>query len=124
VDAFVHEICGLFEKGTGKDNDTSGTISNLVILRFGKLYQKFCNVVRDLHLRQDSGAIIGHGNVTVWRNQNLVQPSWSLTIIMSLSLKYKKSNHTSEVLTMLATVLAANMCDLTASLPCCLVFLP
>lgn len=32
--------------------------------------------------------------------------------------------HTSEVRTMLETVLAARMCDLTASLPCCLCFLP
>lgn len=32
--------------------------------------------------------------------------------------------HTREDLTMLATVLAATMCDLTASVPCCLFFFP
>jgi len=39
VDAFVKEFLGLFEQGSGDDNDTGCAVSDLIVLRLGQFYQ-------------------------------------------------------------------------------------
>lgn len=54
-------------------NNTGSAITNFVILTLGQLHQQLGDLMFDLHLIQDSGTIIGYGDITIRRNKNLVQ---------------------------------------------------
>jgi len=73
VDAFVDELGGLFQQGAGKDHDAGGAVADLVVLRLGQLNQQLGNVVGHLHLLQDSSTIVGHGDVAVGGDEDLVE---------------------------------------------------
>ena len=48
VDALLKEFLGLLKDGSSKHNDTSGAVTDLVVLRSGKLSQKSGSLVMDL----------------------------------------------------------------------------
>lgn len=73
VDSLVDQLRSLLEQGTGQHDNTSGSVTNLVILRLGQLDQQLCYVIRDLHLLQDGGAIVGDCDIAVGGDENLVE---------------------------------------------------
>jgi hypothetical protein len=64
-------------QGAPLTNNTSGSIANFVVLALGELNKKFCNLVINLHLVKNGGSIVGHRQITIRRNENLVQAFWS-----------------------------------------------
>jgi hypothetical protein len=49
VDALVEELLGLVEDSTGKDDNTGGSVTDLVVLGSGKLGKEFGGLVMDLY---------------------------------------------------------------------------
>lgn len=49
VDALVEELLGLVEDSTGKDDNTGGSVTDLVVLGRGKLGKEFGGLVMDLY---------------------------------------------------------------------------
>lgn len=72
VDTLVKKLLGLFKDSTGKNDDTSGTISDFVILGGRKFSQKFGGLMVDFHLFEDSGTVISDNNITIGGNEHLV----------------------------------------------------
>ena len=56
-----------------RTNNASCAVADLIVLAFGQLNHKLGDLVFDLHLAKDRRAIVGHGNVPVGRDQDLVQ---------------------------------------------------
>lgn len=56
-------------------NDTSSTVSDLVILTLGKLYQQLRDLMLNSHLIEDSCTIVGDSDITIGGDQNLVETS-------------------------------------------------
>jgi hypothetical protein len=78
VNALVEELLSLVEEGTGKNYDTGSTITDFVILRLRKLDEEAGSLVLNLHLLDNSGAIIGNDNITI-RAEKLVLTIYKLT---------------------------------------------
>ena len=82
------------------------------------------------NLAQDSCTVIGDRDISIGGDQDLVETTGSLKILLSMlplchhSHDSPSHDRTRELFTMFATVLAATMCDLMASVPCCLFFFP
>lgn len=51
----------------------SGAVTNLVVLGFAELHEQFCDLMLDLHPAQDGCSVIGDSNVSIRRDENLVQ---------------------------------------------------
>ena len=66
MDSLLEKLSASLEEGTGDDDDGSGTITSLNILSLGDLDEHFCGWMDDLHLFQNSGAIIGNQNSSLW----------------------------------------------------------
>jgi hypothetical protein len=49
VDALVEELLGLVEDSTSEDDNTGGSVTDLVVLGRGKLGKKFGGLVMDLY---------------------------------------------------------------------------
>jgi hypothetical protein len=77
VDSLVEELLGLLENGASKDNDTSSSISDFIILGSRELNQEFGGLMMDLHLLKDGGAIVGDDDLSIWTNEHLVHSLWS-----------------------------------------------
>lgn len=75
VDTLLDKLVGLVKQSSGQNHNTGGSVSDLVILRPTELDQKSCNLVLNLHLAHDGGSVVGDGNVSIRRNENLVQSS-------------------------------------------------
>jgi hypothetical protein len=58
-------------------DDTSSPITNLIVLTLTDLYQQLGDLVLDLHLAEDRRSVVGHGDIAVGRDEDLVQSSWS-----------------------------------------------
>jgi hypothetical protein len=58
-------------------DDTSSPIPNLIVLTLTDLYQQFGDLVLDLHLSEDRRSVVGHGDIAVRGDEDLVQSSWS-----------------------------------------------
>ncbi len=56
-----------------RTDNAGGAIANLVVLALGELHQEFGNLVLNLHLVQNGGAVVGDGDFTIGRNQNLIE---------------------------------------------------
>jgi hypothetical protein len=54
-------------------NDTSRSVTDLVVLAFRQLNEKFGDLVLDLHLAEDRRTIVRHGDIAVRRDENLVK---------------------------------------------------
>lgn len=99
VDSAIEERLALLEQGTGEHlmvnrfvrgsisqetaeltDDTSGTVSYLVILTFRQLYKQLRDWVLDFHLAQDSRAVVRHGDFAIWRYQNFIQAYWNVSM--------------------------------------------
>ena len=78
VNAAVHEVCGLLQKGGGEDDNTGCTVANLVILRFGKLHKQLRDMICDLHLAQNSRAIVCDCDIAVRGDEDLVKTARAL----------------------------------------------
>ena len=94
VDALFQKFLGLLEDGTSEHDNTSGAVTNLVVLRGGQLGQKPGSLMVDLfkhnttqhkrpavckkdsstylHLLEDSGTVVGDDNLTVRGHKHLV----------------------------------------------------
>ena len=78
VDPPFYELLSLLQQGTSKDDYTCRTISNLVVLWFGQLYKQSCNLMFNIHLGQDSCAVIRDRDITIWRYEYFIKSSRSL----------------------------------------------
>ena len=80
VNALVNEVCSLTEQCASQYYDTCCAVTNLVILRLGQLDEQLCDVVRDLHLGENGGAVVRYGDVSIGGDEDLVESSGSLSI--------------------------------------------
>jgi len=74
---FIEKLLSLLKNGSSQYNNTSGSITNLIILRSRKLNKKFGSLMMDFHLFEDSGTIISDDDFTVWRDEHLIHTLWS-----------------------------------------------
>jgi hypothetical protein len=58
-------------------DDTSSPIPNLIILALTDLYQQLGDLVLDLHLTEDRRSVVGHGDIAIGGDEDLVQSSGS-----------------------------------------------
>jgi hypothetical protein len=89
VDTLLEELLGLLEDGSSQDDNTSGTVTDLIVLRGGKLGQKFGGLmvnlykalrlqlfnkgrVTYLHLLKDSGSIVSDDNLTIGTDHEFI----------------------------------------------------
>ena len=56
-----------------RTDDARRSIANFLILTFGQLHQKFCDLVLDLHLTEDGGAVVGDCYVSICGYEDLVE---------------------------------------------------
>jgi hypothetical protein len=77
VDTLIEKLLGLLEDGASEDHNSGSSISDLIVLGCGKLYQKSGGLMMDLHLLEDGGTIVGDDDLSVWRNQHLVHTLWT-----------------------------------------------
>jgi hypothetical protein len=54
-------------------DNTSSPIPNLIILTLTDLYQQLGDLVLDLHLSEDRRSVVGHGDIAVGGDEDLVQ---------------------------------------------------
>lgn len=73
VDAAVNQRLGLLEQRTGQHHDTGRSVTNLVVLALGQLDEQLCNLVLQLHIRHNRRTIVGHLDIAVRADQNLVE---------------------------------------------------
>mmetsp|Transcript_8220 Transcript_8220/g.9954 ORF Transcript_8220/g.9954 Transcript_8220/m.9954 type:complete len:568 (-) Transcript_8220:99-1802(-) len=72
VDALLQKFLGLLEDGTSEHNDTSGAVTDLVVLRSGQLSEESGSLMMDLHLLEDGGTIVGDDNLAIRADEHLV----------------------------------------------------
>ena len=53
--------------------DSSSAITNFVVLTFAQLNQQFGYLVFYFHATEDCRSIVGHSDVSIRRNENLVK---------------------------------------------------
>ena len=61
-------------------NNTRCPISNLVILTLRHLHEQLCDLVFDLHLSEDGCAVVGNGDITIGRDEDLVESYTSVLV--------------------------------------------
>ena len=67
--------CGrtyFLQQSSSKDNNTSSTVTNLVILALRQLNEKLGSLMLDLHVLHDGGAIVCDANITILTDQHFV----------------------------------------------------
>ncbi len=72
VNTLVKELLGLVKKGTGENDDTSGAVTDLIVLRLRELNEETSSLVLDLHLFKNCGTIVGNDNITIGADKHLV----------------------------------------------------
>jgi hypothetical protein len=72
VNTLLEELLGLFEDSSSQDDNTGGTVTDLIVLRGGKLGQKFGGLMVNLHLLKDSGSIVSDDNLTVGTDHEFI----------------------------------------------------
>jgi len=72
VNTLLEELLGLLKDGSGQNNNTGGTVTDFVILRGGKLGQKFGGLMVNLHLLEDSGTIVSDDDLTVGADHEFI----------------------------------------------------
>jgi hypothetical protein len=65
MNASLKKTLSLFEKSTSHDNNSGSSITNFIVLTSGKLNHELGNLVVNVHLLQDGGAVVGDGDVAV-----------------------------------------------------------
>jgi len=73
VNLVLDELVSAAEQLGGKDDDGGGTITDFTILDLGKLDEDLSGGVRNLKLLEDSGAIIGDGDIANVVDKHLVE---------------------------------------------------
>lgn len=77
VNTFIQKSLGLLKDGTSEDNNTSGSVADLVILRGRQLDKESGGLVMNFHLLQDSGTIVGDDDFTIRTDKHLVHTLWA-----------------------------------------------
>ena len=65
VDALIEKSLGLIKKGASEHGDTSGAVTDLVVLRLRELNEEARSLVLHLHLLENSRAVVCHDHVAV-----------------------------------------------------------
>ena len=63
VDPLLHQLLALPQQLTSQHSYSGGAVTNLLILGLRNLDQDLGGRVVDVHRTEDSGAIVGHGDV-------------------------------------------------------------
>jgi len=69
----LHQVVSSFQKLSSKDDNGSGTITDLSVLDLGQLHEHFSGGVSYFELFQDSGAIIGNCYITNIIDEHLIK---------------------------------------------------
>ena len=88
---------------------TGGSITDLVVLRFGQLNEELCDLVLNLHLAEDRRAVVCDGDVSIGGDKNFVEAWRGQAKTDGRGRRVPRGP--SDVRMMLATVLAAKICD-------------
>lgn len=76
VDSPVEQRLGRTEERSGQDDDTGRSVSDLLVLRLADLDEQLGDLVLNLHVLQDRGAVVGNGDVAVGGDEDLVE-TWT-----------------------------------------------
>ena len=125
VYAFVEEGFALFEKSTSKNwgqlaprqiqrgkwrtNDAGGSVANFLVLALGQLDQELCDLVLNLHLAENRCAVVGDCYFAIGGDEDLVEACADISARRTPRMTCNGPRGPREVLTMLATVLAARI---------------
>nr|GLL49585.1 ABC transporter F family member 4-like isoform X3 [Ipomoea trifida] len=71
-EGYEEDIGDFFKKCSSQNNNSSCSITNLIILTLGQFCHKLCNLIVNIHLLQDGCTIICDGVVTVKALKHLV----------------------------------------------------
>ena len=69
MDALIKKLLSLLEESTSENNNTSGAVSNFVVLRFGKFNQKSCSLVLNFHLFKNGSSVVCDNNIAIRANR-------------------------------------------------------
>ena len=72
VATLVEEFLSLVKEGAGQNDDTSGTVTDLIVLRLGKLDEETSSLVLNLHLLNNGGTVVGDNHVAIRAIASLV----------------------------------------------------
>ena len=65
VNTLVKELLSLVKESTGKNDDTSSTVTDFVVLRLGELDEEAGSLVLHLHLLHNSGTVVSDNHITI-----------------------------------------------------------
>ena len=72
MDTLIKELLSLVKKGAGENDDTSGAITDFVVLRLRELDEETSSLVLDLHLFNNGSTVISNDNITIGADKHLV----------------------------------------------------
>eukprot|EP00050_Salpingoeca_kvevrii_P010683 m.9769 g.9769 ORF g.9769 m.9769 type:complete len:527 (-) comp3015_c0_seq2:171-1751(-) len=73
----VEKLLGHLKESASKDDDAGGAVTNLIVLALGKLDHELGNLVADIKVLEDSGAVVGDSDLAVGADENLVKAAWA-----------------------------------------------
>ena len=73
MDLLLDELIGALEEFSSEDNDGGGAISDLSVLNLREFDENFGGWVSHLELLEDSGAIVGDGDVADVVDEHLIE---------------------------------------------------
>jgi len=65
VDSFVKKLLSLLKKCTSEDDNTSGAISDFIVLRLGELDQKSGSLMLHFHFLDNSGTVVCDNDIAI-----------------------------------------------------------
>jgi hypothetical protein len=72
VNTLIKEPLGLLEESASEHDDTSGTVTDFVVLGLGELDEEASGLVLNLHLLKNCGTVVGHDDITVRADEHLI----------------------------------------------------
>lgn len=66
------ELLSLLKQRASEHHDARGSVADFVILRLRELDEEAANLVLNVHLLEDRGAVVGDGHVAVRADEHLV----------------------------------------------------
>ncbi len=65
VNTLIEKLLSLIKESTGKDDNTSCSITDFIVLRLRKLDEEACSLMLDFHLFDNGCTVIGNDYITV-----------------------------------------------------------
>jgi len=93
MDLLLDELVGALKKFSSEDNDGGGAISDLSVLNLRQFDENFGGWVSHLELLEDSGAIVGDGDIAYVIDEHLVKTHGSKTCFNDVCERSDRGNY-------------------------------